>query len=520
MATNKTSNVKGNTQAPTQNQQGPVMRALSALVERMKLAGAAGLQFDGARDLYNVFGYKKSLSSTDLVARYNRQDIAARIVNMYADATWSDPPKIIATSVSNFDEMWSALVRQQRIWSAFSRVDKLCNLGRYSVLMLGFDDTSVLEAPVTTDNARKLLYVKPLAQVSAKIKRFVRNPLDPRFGLPEAYEISLQNEESAIEGESSTVIPLFQTQTQNITVHWTRIVHVVEDPLESEIYGNPRLVPVFNLLDDFLKIVGGSAETFWLAANRGIQADIDKEMQLSAEDAADMSAMMEEYQHQLRRILRTRGVKINSIGSDVPDPSGAFLMLQTMLAGAAGIPRRILFGSEAGQLSSEQDRANWARRVTERRMNFANPYVLIPFITACQRAGVLPEATVESMEIEWDDAFHQSPLEKSQTSAQSARSVVNLSRQTLAGFPLVTQEEARSILGLKGTINQDAIELMEEYRQKIDAEADLARAEADIAESTDPNASADSNANSSSGRTDTTTDGEVSPADRPARQRE
>jgi hypothetical protein len=486
------------------------LRAASDIIQRMKLAARAGIQFGGKRDLYEIFGYTRVITSELLVGRYARQDIASRIVDIYADSTWAEPPMITAPGAAGFDEAWTKITKQQRVWTAFSRVDRLANLGRYAILLLGFDDTSQLEASVVPSGDRQLLYVKPLAQLSAKVAKYESNPLSPRFGLPLFYDVEVASNLGDLEVENPQVL---KSTTQAIRVHWTRVVHVVEDALESDIVGNPRLIRVCNLLDDILKVAGGTAEMFWLAANRGLQADIDKEMQLDQTDADALADSIEEYQHQLRRVLRTRGVKLNVLGSETPDPTGTFDMLATLLAGATGIPKRILFGTEAGQLASEQDRANWARRISERRNIFANPFVVVPFIERCQFAGILPDATINTLTIKWGDAFHLSPLERAQTSAQMARSIINLSRQALSGFPLANQEEARAILNLEGTIDPNSLELSDLYTRK--EEADIALVKAQV-ESIEASTKTSKIVDTEDDDTTTTQD----PQDRPARQRQ
>ena len=51
-------------------------------------------------------------------------------------------------------------------------------------------------------------------------------------------------------------------------VHASRVLHVAEDCLDDDVYGIPRLKPVFDRLDDLLKVVGGSAEFFLRGASR------------------------------------------------------------------------------------------------------------------------------------------------------------------------------------------------------------------------------------------------------------
>lgn len=414
------------------------LRTLGVLLRRSLLARRAGQTFGGKRDLYEVFGYRTTLTFDDYLAKYARQDIASRIVDAPADAIWQRPPEVVGTE--EFTRRWDELVRGLRLWNKLNRVDKLAGLGSYAVLVLGYDDSSRLDIPVRAGRARNLLYVQPFSQSSVSIQSFVSDPRSPRFNLPEFYTIDL-----SAPSTTSIADGLQQTRksTRTVKVHYSRVVHVAENLLEDDTYGIPRLAQVYNLLDDLLKVAGGSAEVFWLSGRQGLQADIDKDLELDAADAAALSDELEEYMHELRRFIRTRGVKLNSIGADAPSAEGPFNMIISLIASTTGIPKRILMGSEAGQLAAEQDRANWAERIEERRTNFAEPVVLHPLIKGLQQAGVLPES---EFEIKWPPAFKLSPLEEGQMMAQKARAATNLSRMSLTG-ELLTREEARVLLG-------------------------------------------------------------------------
>jgi hypothetical protein len=204
----------------------------------------------------------------------------------------------------------------------------------------------------------------------------------------------------------------------------------------------------YNTLDDLLKVTGGSAELYWLTSNRGLHVDIDKEMELDPADEQALSDEIDEYQHQLRRVLRTRGVKVDALGSEVADPRGVFETLLAELAATTSIPQRILIGSEAGQLASEQDRANWADYIERRRKIFAEPYVLKPVLRTLEALQYFPKETADKTVWEWPEAFHTSPLEESQIYAAWARAVVNLARRNQFGAPLISDEEARVKMSL------------------------------------------------------------------------
>lgn len=89
-------------------------------------------------------------------------------------------------------------------------------------------------------------------------------------------------------------------------------------------------------------------------------------------------------------------------------------------------------------------------QVKLRRTDFAEPYILRPLIMHLSSIGVLRSINIgaDTLTFTWPEAFQMSPLERAQTMAQSARAIVNISRQAQMGHPLVTTQEARAILGL------------------------------------------------------------------------
>ena len=436
---------------------------VSNLLSRMRLASILGFQFKGARDLYEVYGYPTNLSFQDYAVKYLRQDIAQRIVEAPAVATWAGTPKITLrdrsgakTAQSNaFEEAWIKISEDSALLSALTSADILAGLGHFAILLLGFDDpaSSNLENPLSSQGARALLYTQAYSQGSVDILEISQDSSKSDFGKPGKYQVYLSSPtDLAISNTANFVGPSLGQADRNkksphLVVHSSRVLHVAERALENCVFGVPRLSAVYNLLEDLLKVAGGSAETFWLTSNRGMQANVDKDMYLSESDAKDLADELEEYQHQLRRFIRTRGVTIKPLGSDPVKPKETFDMLIGLIASATGIPQRILQGAEQGALASESDRANWAAHIDERRRIFAEPQVLRPLLQRLIQAKLLP-APDGPIHISWPSVFTLSPLELAQTQAQFARSVVNVSRQAQFGNPVVTRIEARRNLGL------------------------------------------------------------------------
>lgn len=468
--------------SPDSTEPGVIRQLASTLMNRFQLAKLGSMRFGGLRDLYSVFGYENKLNAEKFMAKYIRQDITTRIIDAPPGATWSNPPKF--ESSATFQNSWDKLNKRYHLWNIMNRCDRLSRLGYYSLCMFGFNDNKV-DKPLG-DNVSSLLYIKPISSRMVKKIHFNTNPRDPRFGLPESYEINFDQPSSKVVTDDNITVE----SRGKVVVHHSRVVHIVENPLDDEVIGIPVIEKVYNLLDDLLKVSGGTPEMFWLGARQGMQADIDKEMTLDADDAEALSDELDEFQHQLRRIIRTRGVTLKTLESQVPNPQYVFDMLMALISGTTGIPRRILLGSEAGQLASEQDRANWAERIEERIALFAEPFILRPIVEKLQLVNLLPN---ENIEYKWPSAFRMSPLEEGQMMAQKARAVGNFSRQTGNQTPMqiITEEEAREILQLEGTIS-DA-DRFDPQRDSNIIPDDIAESEADKAAARDSDEDSNNN---------------------------
>lgn len=401
--------------------------------------------FGGKRDYYEVFGYPKSLTFDHFLQKYQRQDIAQRVINMPVNACWTNPPDLLesedgAKRWKEFEE----LAKKHRIWPALRKTDIFAGIGRYAILIVGLDDGRNLQQPVNTARAKNTItYLQPWLESSVEIVEFDEVPTSPRFGLPVMYEVTPTDQPI-----SATANSLKFKLRNKFKVHYSRVLHLADNTMESPVFGHSRLESIFNTLEDLFKIAGGSAETYWLTSNRGMHIDIDKDTELNEDDEQGLSDEIDEYQHELRRVIRTRGVKVNPLGGDVVDPRGAFNVSIALTASNTGIPQRVLLGAEAGQLASQQDRANWSVHVAGVVAAWAEPHVLIPFLELLQAAKVI--TIPPALYIKWPETFKMSPLERAQTSAQMARSAVNVVRALEVGQKMkcdvLSIEESREII--------------------------------------------------------------------------
>lgn len=361
---------------------------ISEAMERAGFARNANVTFNGTRDMNAVLGYRKTLTVEDFRFRYKRNSIAGRVVEAMPKATWRGGGEIIESEnpkeITDFEKAWIDLSKRLKIWSTFARADILSGIGRYGIILIGAPVPSggSMESPLPKAlRPQDVLYLKPYAEDEAQIedKDVDTNLRSERFGRPTFYTLKRAN--------------TIGVRTQSLSekrVHWTRVIHIADNALDDELFGQPRLERVWNELDDLEKIRGGGAEAFWMRANQGTQFDVDPEMELTTEGKTEMEEQINEYVDGMRRILRTRGVKINQLGSDVANIDPNIDAILTLISGGTGIPKRILTGSEMGELASTQDRSNWAERVSDRRKEFAEPQVVQQLVDRFVEYKILP----------------------------------------------------------------------------------------------------------------------------------
>lgn len=405
-----------------------------SMTARSLLSRLAGQHFNGDRDLYQTFGYPRRVTVEDYIGIYLRQDLAARIVDSFPDATWRETADV--TGDKRVAEAWRALETKHQLQRQFHRLDRLTGLGHYGVLLLGLDGGEPLHQPATRGDYR-LLYVQPHSERTAQVVEWEDDPRSPRYGQPKKYRItSGVNWTGAGAGQKT------------MTVHHSRVIHVAERALEDASIGTPRLESVFNRLMDLDKLLGGSAEVFWqnAAMLRAYVADSDVEW--SPEEQEAIQQQVEEMQHGLRRDIRLRGVEPQQLGGTLPTGPNEYIDAQLdAIAGAKGIPKRILIGSERGELSSEQDENNWSARIQERREQHAGPNIVEQTIHRLQRLGVLPRGECY---VEWSQ--EDTLGERGRAEIAQQRAAALKAYASAAGADgIVTPGEFREMLGLDPT---------------------------------------------------------------------
>jgi hypothetical protein len=320
--------------------------------------------------------------------------------------------------------------------------------------MLGLSDVNQVEdfrQPVIPSNNLNLLYVKPFGQENAVIHLFDNNPSSERFGLPEIYQITITNPAT----RASSVL----------YVHHSRVLHITRELLENEVEGVPTLKRIYNRLMDLEKLVGGSAEMFWRGARPGMQSKVDQDYSLGPEERQKLEEQLDEYDHDLRRFFVAKGVNIESLQQQVADPSNHFDIQLQVISAETGIPKRILSGSERGEMASTQDRTAWLEMIQDRREEFAEPAIIRKFVDKLIMYKVMPKPNGGDYVVDWKDLF--APSEKEQAEVGGIRAdALKAYAQSTASQYLTFEKFAKHFLGL----SQDVVDKIVDEQAEAMAE--------------------------------------------------
>lgn len=375
---------------------------------RRAVMSSMGLSYDGQRDLFAACGYPKVISSQDYYDRYSRGDIAKALVEAFPDACWQVDPEVWDTDdadeKSPFEEAWEQLLDETNLLAELKLLDVLSGIGRYGCLFLGFSDSADLSQP--PKHGSKLLYATAFREDNAPISSTVSDVSNVRYGMPEYYQL---NTDGGVAQDSRRSLP---------NVHWSRIIHVLDNRVDSKVFGQSRLHAVWNRLMNIDVILSGGAEGYWRAGFPGIMFSADKDARMTPDGKKDFNEQVQNYVHNLSRVIRAQGIDAKPLSSPLQSPLGILQCQLWMISATSRIPYRILTGAEQGEMASTKDQDNWNTRVSARRLRHCDPYILRATIDRLIEYGVLPAPKDGTYKTEWPSGREEKESEQIENNAR------------------------------------------------------------------------------------------------------
>lgn len=451
----------------TLNQKQQFKQLASAVVSRQLLAQRMGFQYGGNRNIYAALGYPEEheLTYEWFYNRWARQDVASAVIDRPVDECWNS---FIGVSDNNdvdgslLRREWNALNKRVKLNRHLISLDKTMGLGHYAVLLLGFSDVKKPNdwgRPVTKSRGLKLNFVRAVSEEDARISEFEQDSSNERFGQPKFYSVSI--------GNRTGRVAIDQTAEQislSAKVHHSRVIHVAHGGLDVNVYGMPRLKRIANRLVDLDKLIGGDAEMFWRGARPGYTASPQDDFTMDSAQIDDLIDQLQEFENDLRRFITTEGYNIDALEQQFADPANHVDIQFQAISAQTGIPKRILMGSERGELASSQDLGQWTKLIKSKAEDQVEPIIINPLVDKLMSYGVLPPVT-EYVTL-WEDWFAPSKAERAKIGGDRAKAWKDYSQSNTDQLP--PRAAKKYILGLDEDEIDDVEAEVEEQAEEED----------------------------------------------------
>lgn len=344
---------------------------------RYGLGQMIGLSHNGKRDYNDTYGYPKHLSGENgfllMYQLSKRMGLAHRVVWGVPKSCWRDGVEVYESDEEEAKQVdlpeLNGLMRTD-ILNKIERADILNRMGPFSCLYIGIPEDDPI-TPIEQSRGRDAskVFFRPYAYDGIQISDLEQDSTNPRFGLPKYYQVQRM---SRGDNEKDTSI-------QSMKVHWSRIIHMNEMALDSDIEGSGVLEPVFNRLLDFSKTAGGSAEAYFRNARRIITQEVDPKfsetLQNSEEAMKAFQEKTEQFTNEQKDYIVSSGSKIGQLQVQHSSPLDTAKIILWEVSGYTGIPMRILTGEGSGQLAGSEDQLAYNGIVSDRQTRICTPWV-------------------------------------------------------------------------------------------------------------------------------------------------
>lgn len=360
-----------------------------------------GVSRGGNRDLYNSCGWFKNITYDMFCDMYERNILGGTVVDLQPTYTWDTDP--IITPATRKPKIKNTLEQINEnvggIWTNLMNGDILSRIGNYAVVVLGFNDGKGLEEPVTS--ATDVLYMKPYSQQFVDIKEWETNPTSPRFGLPKLYQITFN---------------VGNTTTNSMLVHWTRVIHCIDNTKNSCWWSESVLKKPFNTLQDIEKVSGASAEMYFKSASTGLFVGVQEGYSLTEEQKTAIMNDLMKWEDDLSRAIVIEGGNVTPLYTKVTNPQRQHETLLKNLCGITQTPIGFYNGGKVGETEFKM----FASTIETRRVKQTNSIYIKPFLNRLMVVGVLPKTKYD---IEWSPVEYLTAMEKAEIAERNMNTI-------------------------------------------------------------------------------------------------
>lgn len=359
---------------------------------------------------YDSYGYPKELTFDQFYTRFKRDPLAKAVCERAIKKCWQDYPSLREDDDPDNETQQETLIRQRfeelRVWPKLAEVDLRSRVGEYAAVILRLADGKQMDQPVETvpGGLDGLVEIIPAWQGQLRASDWNSDVMSLDYGKPTMYQFN----ESSVNPEEGKI--------RSFNVHPDRVIIWSRD---GTVYGTSVLEGVYNALLDAEKVRGAGGEGFWQAAKGTPHFDVDKDaniqqlaQMLGAADASEIQEKMGEISDGARKgfdkALVTQGIKSTNQTYAVPNSREPFEIAVQSVASGAGIPMKILLGSQSGERASTEDANEWNQTCQSRRNNYVKPNIM-SFVERLERFSIIPKS---DWTLNWTDLTESSMKER------------------------------------------------------------------------------------------------------------
>lgn len=359
------------------------------------MSSVIGTQFRNHRDYYQVFGWERNITARLCYALYKGHGIAKAVNDVPINTTWRYYPQIISTS-TELTSTLKLLEERLSLTDIMKKLDRLSGVGFYGIAVLDIKNQKY-ESRLRSFKLQNLTNISVFSD----------------------WEVTIMWKGNNATGRKSDIEYYLIGKEK---IHPSRVIHVCENP-DTDILGQSRIAPIYNQLIDMWKISGSTAELYYITASLLLNAKAEDGYKIKKKDAEALQDSLLELTNKMKGFLVSNGFEIKNIAPPITSPKDSWEVYEKFISAESGIPRRILFGSEMGELASTQDQTTYYERIESRQVNHVTPNIIKAVIERLMRFSDMPFAEYS---IKWKQLSALSEKEVSESIDKLTKSLKQL----------------------------------------------------------------------------------------------
>lgn len=396
-----------------------------------------------------TYGWPDRIEPEQLRQLYERQGIAAGVVDLHTARCWDTDPWLVEGDTFDnkkpktpFERTFELLAQRLRLWSQFAEADVRRSVADWSGLLLHVADGGSWSDPIR--GRRRLDKIEPLWCTTLKATRWDEDAASLTYGNVTEWQAEIPS--------------LNGGQARQLTIHSDRLF----------ILGNPNekrsiLRAAYNAFVNLEKISGGSGESFLKNAARQLHMNFDQAGALTqiatayGVKPADLQKIYDKTARDMNTLIDnmmvTQGATVEPLVANVPDPEKHYEMGLHEVSASTGLSSRMVIGNQTGERSSSEDLKAYNARRQGRRVKQLSIDIrdLLDKLFYLRLLPTPPGSWV----VEWDDLTLPTDDER----MAKAKTMAEMNQMAVAtGEPYFDADEVREAAGYEAKTTVDTSE--------------------------------------------------------------